>query len=249
MKKLILIFTLLLLSLNLSANDTTRDMRNLNKYGDPYLSDTREVSREEIEKKQQSAQESFDRYKMFLEYNAQQEKDNPTGSRVSEDLLADAKVVAEVDLIEYAILETLRAAVDRDRFISTKDRIKGQDVVDGINAAREIIGPLTNNPVFSVEDQYRMSTVVNKYVREVHNEHADRNLGMLDDNDRYIFIAHELGGKPLVLRVISWTGGSPNQNLHDAARFTQNIASFFTNQNAVQSTCLGMSCAAPVGGM
>ena len=79
--------------------------------------------------------------------------------------MADAKVVAELDLIEYAILETLRAAVDRDRLIRTSDPILQQDVVDGINAAREIIGPLTNNPVFSVEDQDRMSTIVNDYVR------------------------------------------------------------------------------------
>jgi hypothetical protein len=36
-------------------------------------------------------------------------------------------------------------------------------------------------------------------------------------------------------------------NLDNAARFTENIATFFTNQNAVQSTCLNASCASPAG--
>ena len=171
MKKLILILTLLLSSLNLSANRGEIGSR---------LYFMEEVSVEEIERKQQSAQESFDRYEMFLEYNAQQDRDNPTGSRVSEELMADAKVVAELDLIEYAILETLRAAVDRDILIRTSDPILQQDVVDGINAAREIIGPLTNNPVFSVDDQSRMSTIVNEYVKK-HNEQAEGNYPMADD--------------------------------------------------------------------
>jgi len=241
MKKLILIFTLLLSSLNLSANKGDIGSR---------LDFMKEVSVEEIEKKQQLAQESFDTYETFLEFNAQQDRDNPTGSRVSEELMADAKVVAELDLIEYAILETLRAAVDRDRLIRTSDPILQQDVVDGINAAREIIGPLTNNPVFSVEDQDRMSTIVNDYVR-FHNKRAEENFSMADDDDRIIFIVARLRDFELYFRFFAgiW-GGNPRDNIDNAARFTENIPTFFTNQNAIQSTCPGGgSCASPVGGM
>jgi len=238
MKKLILILTLLLSSLNLSANRGEIGSR---------LNFREEVSVEEIERKQQSAQESFDRYEMFLEYNAQQDRDNPTGSRVSEALMADAKVVAELDLIEYAILETLRAAVDRDILIRTSDPILQQDVVDGINAAREIIGPLTNNPVFSVDDQSRMSTIVNEYVTK-HNEQAEGNYPMADDEQRTIFIVGSLGGMELLMRFyVGRFGANPRDNIDNAARFTENIATFFTNQNAVQSTCLNASCASPAG--
>ena len=246
MKKLILIFTLLLSSLNLSANKS--DPSNGGDIGS-RLYFMEEVSVEEIERKQQSAQESFDRYEMFLEYNAQQDRDNPTGSRVSEELMADAKVVAELDLIEYAILETLRAAVDRDRLIRTSDPILQQDVVDGINAAREIIGPLTNNPVFSVDDQSRMSTIVNDYVRH-HNKRAELNFSMFDDDDRTIFIVARLRDMDLYWRFfvgrIGGFGANPRDNIDNAARFTENIATFFTNQNAIQSTCPGGgSCASP----
>ena len=66
-----------------------------------------EVDREQI------AQESFDTYETFLEFNAQQDRDNPTGSRVSEDLMNDAKTLATFDLIQYAIMETFEAAIAR----------------------------------------------------------------------------------------------------------------------------------------
>ena len=114
MKKLILIFTLLLYSLNLSANRGEIGSR---------LYFMEEVSVEEIERKQQSAQESFDRYEMFLEYNAQQDRDNPTGSRVSEDLMNDAKTLAMFDLIQYAIIETFEAAIARDETITIRGYI------------------------------------------------------------------------------------------------------------------------------
>jgi hypothetical protein len=42
-------------------------------------------------------------------------------------------------------------------------------------------------------------------------------------------------------------GANPRDNIDNAARFTENIATFFTNQNAVQSTCLNASCASPAG--
>ena len=232
MKKLILILTLLLSSLNLSANRGEIGSR---------LNFMEEVSVEEIERKQQAAQESFDRYEMFLEYNAQQDRDNPTGSRVSEALMADAKVVAELDLIEYAILETLRAAVDRDRAIRTSDPILQQDVVDGINAAREIIGPLTNNPVFSVEDQVRMRKAVARYVNDY-----QFNRDNLNGPAYALSILTSLGGYALATRFLYHN--DPRTNIREANRFSRNfLSTFFTNQNAVQSTCLNASCASPAG--
>ena len=74
---------------------------------------------------------------------------------------------------------------------------------------------------------------------------------MADDDDRIIFIVARLRDFELYFRLFAgiW-GGNPRDNIDNAARFTENIPTFFTNQNAIQSTCPGGgSCASPVGGM
>ena len=230
MKKLILIFTLLISSFNVSAyllkdNDFLRTMR-LN-----------EQSREEL------AQNSFDTYKTFLEFNAQQDRDNPTGSRVSEDLMNDAKTLAMFDLIQYAIIETFEAAIARDETITIRGYISPEDEEVGNKAAQEIIGPWENNPVFSVEDQVRMRNAVDRYVSDYHF-----NRDNLNGPAYALSILTSLGGYDLATRFLYHN--DPRTNIREANRFSRNfLSTFFTNQNAVQSTCLGMSCAAPVGGM
>jgi hypothetical protein len=230
MKKLILIFTLLISSFNVSAyllkdNDFLRTIR-LN-----------EQSREEL------AQNSFDTYKTFLEFNAQQDRDNPTGSRVSEDLMNDAKTLAMFDLIQYAIIETFEAAIARDETITIRGYISPEDEEVGNKAAQEIIGPWRNNPVFSVEDQVRMRKAVARYVSDY-----QFNRDNLNGPAYALSILTSLGGYDLATRFLYHN--DPRTNIREANRFSRNfLSTFFTNQNAVQSTCLGMSCAAPVGGM
>jgi hypothetical protein len=230
MKKLILIFTLLISSFNVSAyllkdNDFLRTIR-LN-----------EQSREEL------AQNSFDTYKTFLEFNAQQDRDNPTGSRVSEDLMNDAKTLAMFDLIQYAIIETFEAAIARDETITIRGYISPEDEEVGNKAAQEIIGPWENNPVFSVEDQVRMRKAVARYVSDY-----QFNRDNLNGPAYALSILTSLGGYDLATRFLYHN--DPRTNIREANRFSRNfLSTFFTNQNAVQSTCLGMSCAAPVGGM
>ena len=230
MKKLILIVTLLISSFNVSAyllkdNDFLRTMR-LN-----------ELSREEL------AQNSFDTYKTFLEFNAQQDRDNPTGSRVSEDLMNDAKTLAMFDLIQYAIIETFEAAIARDETITIRGYISPEDEEVGINAAQEIIGPWENNPVFSVEDQGRMRKAVARYLIDY-----QFNRDNLNGPAYALSILTSLGGYDLATRWLFHN--DPRTNVGEANRFSRNfLSTFFTNQNAVQSTCLNASCAAPVGGM
>ena len=228
MKKLILIFSLLLSSLNLSAellkdNNLIESMRS------------NEVSREQL------AQESFDTYETFLEFNAQQDRDNPTGSRVSEDLMNDAKTLATFDLIQYAIMETFEAAIARDETITTGDEIQQQDIVDGINAAREIIGPLVKNPVFSVQEQQDMSIAVNKYLYAYRDDRSQLNI-----SDFAMSILVSVGGNELLERM--GKDYDPRNNMAAANRFSSNfLSTFFTNQTAVQSTCPGGgSCAKPL---
>ena len=228
MKKLILIFTLLLSSFNVSAN-------LLND------SDFLEMIRSDELSQEQMAQESFDTYETFLEFNKQQDRDNPTGSRVSEDLMSDAKILAMFDLIQYAIIESFEAAIARDETITTRDDIQQQDRVAGINAAREIIGPLVNNPVFSVYEQRLMSIAVNNYLNEYQNDRSK-----LNGPDYALSIILSLDVRDLERFVYV----DPRANMAAANRFSRNfLSTFFTNQNAVQSTCLNASCASPAGGM
>jgi len=230
MKKLILIFTLLISSFNVSAyllkdNDFLRTIR-LN-----------EQSREEL------AQNSFDTYKTFLEFNAQQDRDNPTGSRVSEDLMNDAKTIAMFDLIQYAIIETFEAAIARDETITIRGYISPEDEEVGNKAAQEIIGPFRDNPVFSVEDQVRMRKAVARYVSDY-----QFNRDNLNGPAYALSILTSLGGADLATRFLYHN--DPRTNVREANRFSRNfLSTFFTNQNAVQSTCLSASCVVPLGGM
>ena len=229
MKKLILIFTLLIISFNVSANLLNdRD----------FLEIMRSESREQL------AQESFDTYETFLEFNKQQDRDNPTGSRVSEDLMSDARIIAMIDLVQYAIIESFEAAIARDETITTLVDIQQQDRVDGINAAREIIGPLVNNPVFSVYEQRLMSIAVNNYLNEYQDDRS-----ILNGPDYTMSIILSLDAKDFLYQLV-YEHRNPRESTEAANRFSRNfLSTFFTNQNAVQSTCLNASCAAPVGGM
>ena len=230
MKKLILIFTLLISSFNVSAyllkdNDFLRTMRL------------------DVQSREELAQNSFDTYKTFLEFNAQQDRDNPTGSRVSEDLMNDAKTLAMFDLIQYAIIETFEAAIARDKTITIRGYILPEDEEVGNKAAQEIIGPWRNNPVFSVEDQVRMRKAVARYVNDY-----QFNRDNLNGPAYALSILTSLGGYALATRFLYHN--DPRTNIREANRFSRNfLSTFFTNQNAVQSTCLGASCAAPAGGM
>jgi hypothetical protein len=228
MKKLILIFTLLISSFNVSAyllkdNDFLRTMRL------------------DVQSREELAQNSFDTYKTFLEFNAQQDRDNPTGSRVSEDLMNDAKTLAMFDLIQYAIIETFEAAIARDETITIRGYISPEDEEVGNKAAQEIIGPWRNNPVFSVEDQVRMRKAVARYVNDY-----QFNRDNLNGPAYALSILTSLGGYDLATRFLYHN--DPRTNIREANRFSRNfLSTFFTNQNAVQSTCLNASCASPAG--
>ena len=228
MKKLILIFTLLISSFNVSAyllkdNDFLRTMRL------------------DVQSREELAQNSFDTYKTFLEFNAQQDRDNPTGSRVSEDLMNDAKTLAMFDLIQYAIIETFEAAIARDETITIRGYISPEDEEVGNKAAQEIIGSFRDNPVFSVEDQVRMRKAVARYVNDY-----QFNRDNLNGPAYALSILTSLGGYALATRFLYHN--DPRTNIREANRFSRNfLSTFFTNQNAVQSTCLNASCASPAG--
>ena len=239
MKRLILIFSLLLSSINVSAdlNDRIADYEADSPSRD-FL-----ISSSSSQERQDQAQGSFDTYETFLEFNYQQDQNNPTGSRVSEDLMSDAKIVAMYDLVAYAVSRTFQGILTRNPDADYNYEVTSSDIEEGINASREIIGSFRDNPVFSVVDQLTMAASVNYYFNEGFNsneltagpnamsEQAFRAL-IIRENNYYIDVY------------------TAERIMPGVNRFSRNfLSTFFTNQNAVQSTCLSASCVVPLGGM
>ena len=241
MKKLILIFTLLLSSLNVSAyllSDRIADYEADGPNRD-FL-----ISSSSYQERQDQAQGSLDTYEMFLEFNYQQDQNNPTGgnSRVSDTLMSDAKIVAMYDLVAYAVSRTFQGILTRNPDADYNYEVTSSDIEEGINASREIIGSFRDNPVFSVLDQLTMAESVNYYFNEGWNSNE------LTAGSNAL---SEPVFRTLITRASNlYTVVNRRQaRLASANRFATSISTFFTNQNAVQSTCTGGgSCASPVGG-
>jgi hypothetical protein len=240
MKKLILIFSLLLSSINVSA-DLNADLNDrIADYEVEGLPDFL-ISSSSSQERQDQAQESFDTYETFLEFNDQQDLNNPTGSRVSDSLMSDAKIVAMYDLIAYAVSSTFQGILTRNPDADYNYEVTDSDIEEGVNAAREIIGSFRDNPVFSTLDQLNMAASVNYYFNVGFNSNA-LTMGSTALN--------ELSFRALLFKSDSFDGTVfiAKETLSFANSFSRNfLSTFFTNQTAVQSTCPGGgSCAKPL---
>jgi hypothetical protein len=243
MKKLILILSLLLSSINVSADLHPND--RIADYEVVGLPDFL-ISSSSSQERQDQAQESFDTYETFLEFNAQQDLNNPTGSRVSDSLMSDAKIVAMYDLVAYAVSRTFQGILTRNPDADYNYEVTSSDIEEGINASREISGSFRDNPVFSTLDQLYMAASVSYYFKEGWNS----NELTVGSN-----ALSELSFRALLIREnrLYMTVLIAERRLQSAKRFSLRgnfLSTFFTNQNAIQSTCPGGgSCASPVGGM
>ena len=241
MKKLILIFSLLLSSINVSADLEYVNMeKRIADSNDDFL-----ISSSASQERQDQAQESFDTYETFLEFNAQQEQNDPTGgnSRVSDSLMTEAKIMAMYDLVAYAVSSTFQGILTRNPDADYNYEVTGSDIEEGVNAAREIMGSFRDNPVFSAFDQLNMAASVNYYFNEGFN--SNELTAGSNALSELAFRALLTRGNNLYAQVYRGQG-----RLASANRFATSISTFFTNQNAVQSTCPGGgSCSSPVGGM
>ena len=258
MKKLILILSLLLSSLNLSATpaellkDTNAFVENRNLF---------EIQKEYV-------QDSYISYATFKRYNEQQKEKNQD-SRVSDGLIMESKMLAMYDYIQFAISETLIAAVFRDETITEHDPLLPEDVERGIARASLLITPNKKTDLyqaFSNNDLSSMKSIVEDYVRVYNNDYynyADRDgthnfiihrllnnyLKSLDEREaklseeerwRHRRLFHHLTYKFL-------RGYDMRDSLLVSQKFTRDIATTFTNLNAIQSTCPGGgSCASPM---
>ena len=209
-------------------------------------------------------QESIDTYKLFVKYN----EDNPSGPQVSETLLSQVKNVAMFDAIFFAIKQTYMAAVKRDPTLTKTEKPSMKDIANGMLATREIIGPIPNNPLFNAADFERMSIAVNEYFDSPVNlnpevtqwENLKKGQATQDPDRGYTIVAAIItlfsdngckGIKCYATGLLDYYNDTSDMiNANKVATDGVDLSTFHTNQNAVQSTCLGGgSCAAPVGGM
>ena len=252
MKKLILIFTLLLSSLNVSADlsDRIADYGWASIGSTRYEADNFLIGSSASQARRFLAQESFDTYETFLEFNAQQDLNNPTGSRVSDSLMSDAKIVAMYDLVAYAVSRTFQGILTRNPDADYNYEVTSSDIEEGINASREIIGSFRDNPVFSTVDQLDMAESVNYYFNEGFNSNElTTSFGPMALSELAFMIFLTSGNN--LYAVLITDGAMIAERTFNANIFSRNfLSTFFTNQNAIQSTCPGGgSCASPVGGM
>jgi len=255
MKKLILIFTLLLSSLNLSATPAEL-LKDTNAFVE---------NRYSFEKQKEFVQDSYISYATFKRYNEQQKQKNQD-SRVSDGLIMESKILAMYDYIQFAISETLIAAVFRDETITENDPLLPEDVERGIARASLLITPKKKTDLyqaFSKNDLSSMKYIVEDYVLNGYNtdyhNYADRDSThsfiirrLLDTYFIYFRTLSEeemrrVGGLFNSLAYKFLRGRDIRDSLDFSQKFTRDIATTFTNLNAIQSTCPGGgSCASPM---
>ena len=259
MKKLILILSLLLSSLNLSATPAEL-LKDTNAFVE---------NRYSFEKQKEFVQDSYISYATFKRYNEQQKQKNQD-SRVSDGLIMESKMLAMYDYIQFAISETLIAAVFRDETITENDPLLPEDVERGIARASLLITPKKKTDLyqaFSKNDLSSMKYIVEDYVLFEYNNdyynYADRDStrnyiiyrllntyfksfvemkAKLSEEEwrRHDRLFHSLANKLML-------GRDMRDSLLFSQKFTRDIATTFTNLNAIQSTCPGGgSCASPM---
>ena len=265
MKKLILILSLLLSSLNLSAAPA-----ELLKDNNTFVK-----NRYYFEKQKEFVQDSYITYATFKRYNEQQKEKNQA-SRVSNELIIESKMLAMYDYIQFALSETLIAAVYRDETITENDPLLPVDVERGIARASLLITPKNTDSglsqAFSENDLRQMKTIVEDHVRGYNNDDYSNKWKYLNRNETHFFIIDELMNNMAILIDLPSIESEDNyseieeklyslrhkfyrardmrDSLQFSEKFTRDIATTFTNLNAIQSTCPGAgSCAYPLGGM
>ena len=174
-------------------------------------------------------------------------------------------MLAMYDYIQFAISETLIAAVFRDETITKNDPLLPEDVERGIARASLLITPNKKTDLyqaFSKNDLSIMKYIVEDYVLFDYNNdynYADRDSPhsfiirrLLDTYFIYfrtlsVDEMRRVGGLFNSLAYKFLRGRDIRDSLDFSQKFTRDIATTFTNLNAIQSTCPGGgSCASPM---
>ena len=236
MKKLILILSLLLSSINVSAAEVGNNndqLKNMLEIKELY--------------KQGAFLSTHQDYLTVMKQKDRLIKLN----KVNEDQLAQYCNAARTDIVTGGIVYTLGVpsrsiSLALTLPISEKSpifekKITGTEIKKGVETISSVIDDGIKQGAYTNQQKVSCLATFNNFVTEWNDVNKVARIDMLNTMNKKI-------AKILINNDNTLTNNifSLNKNINNC----NNLATFFTNQNAIQSTCPGGgSCASPVGGM
>ena len=118
-------------------------------------------------------------------------------------------------------------------------KITGTQIKNGVESISGFIDDGIKQGAYTAQQKVSCLATFNNFITEWNDGNKVLRIDMLNTMNTKIGNILINNDNALSNNIFSF-----NQNINSC----NNLSTFFTNQNAVQSTCLGMSCAAPVGG-
>jgi hypothetical protein len=242
MKKLILIFSLLHSSINVSAAEINN----------PGVNIITSYSQKSVKLGTQPLLLTHKDYITVMNQKDRLIKLN----KVKEDQLAQYCNAARTDIVTGGIVHTLGVPSININTINTinitnnmpiptsifEKKITGTEIKKGVETISSVIDDGIKQGAYTNQQKVSCLATFNNFITEWNVVNKVARIDMLNTMNTNI-------GKILIKNDHALSNNnfiSFNQNINSC----NSLSTFFTNQNAVQSTCLGGgSCAAPVGGM
>ena len=237
MKKLILILSLLLSSINVSAAEVGNNndqLKNMLEIKELY--------------KQGAFLSTHQDYLTVMKQKDRLIKLN----KVKDDQLAQYCNAARTDIVTGGIVHTLGVpsrftiSITNNMPISEKSpiiekKITGTEIKKGVETISSVIDDGIKQGAYTNQQKVSCLATFNNFVTEWNDVNKVARIDMLNTMNKKIAKILINNDNTLTNNIFSLDKKINNCN---------NLATFFTNQNAIQSTCPGGgSCASPVGGM
>ena len=233
MKKLILILSLLLSSINVSAAEVGNNNDQLK-----YKLDIQELYKQGV---------FLSTHQDYL--TVMKQKDGLIKlNKVKDDQLAQYCNAARTDIVTGGIVKTFgfNISITNNMPISEKSpilgkKITGTEIKKGVETISSVIDDGIKQGAYTNQQKVSCLATFNNFVTEWNDVNKVARIDMLNTMNKKIAKILINNDKALTNNIFSLNKKINNCN---------NLATFFTNQNAIQSTCPGAgSCASPAGGM
>ena len=233
MKKLILILSLLLSSINVSAAEVGNNNDQLK-----YKLDIQELYKQGV---------FLSTHQDYLTVMKQKDRLIKL-NKVKDDQLAQYCNAARTDIVTGGIVKTFgfNISITNNLPISEKSpilgkKITGTEIKKGVETISSVIDDGIKQGAYTNQQKVSCLATFNNFVTEWNDVNKVARIDMLNTMNKKIAKILINNDKALTNNIFSLNKKINNCN---------NLATFFTNQNAIQSTCPGAgSCASPAGGM
>jgi len=236
MKKMILIFSLLLSSINVSAAEVGNNNDQIKK---------------RLEIKAQNKEALYVTHKDYITVMNQKDRLIKL-NKVKEDQLAQYCNAARTDIVTGGIVHTLGVPsinintinITNNMPIPTsifEKKITGTEIKKGVETISSVIDDGIKQGAYTNQQKVSCLATFNNFITEWNDVNKVARIDMINTMNTNI-------GKILIKNDKALTNNifSLNKKINNC----NNLATFFTNQNAIQSTCPGGgSCASPAGPM